>query len=135
MPRFRSGRASAQALVEAAVAFPLLLMVAVGLVQFALFVHAQHVVTGAVQDGARLAAANDRSLADGVGRAQSVLQAGLGPTARDVGLHGTDGGDVVVIEAQGRLRTIIPWVGDNSLPLHARAAVSKERFRPGGGLP
>ena len=31
------------------------------------------------------------------------------------------------------LRTIIPWVGDSTLPLAARAIVSKERFRPGAG--
>ena len=43
-------------MLEAAVAFPVLLMVAIGLVQFALFAHAQNVVTGAVQDGARVAA-------------------------------------------------------------------------------
>lgn len=122
-----------QALVEAALAFPLLLLVAIGLVQFALFVHAQQVVTAAVQDGARVAAAEDRTAADGVAHAQALLGAGLGQSAGAIGVQGSDEGDVVVIEAQGRLRTIIPWVADASLPLRARAVVSKERFRVGPG--
>jgi Flp pilus assembly protein TadG len=120
-----------QAMVEAAVAFPLLLLVAIGLVQFALFVHAQNVVTGAVQDGARVAAAADRTPADGVAHAQALLRAGLGRSASDIAVRAVEDSDVVVIEAQGRLRTIIPWVADASLPLGARAVMSKERFRVG----
>jgi Flp pilus assembly protein TadG len=118
-------------MVEAAVAFPVLLIVAIGLVQFALYYHAQNVVTGAVQDGARVAAAEDRTVADGVAHAQALLRAGLGQSAGAVAVRGSDGGDAV--EAQGRLRTIIPWVADASLPLGARAVVSKERFRVGPG--
>lgn len=120
-------------MVETAIAFPLLLLVAIGLVQFALFYHAQNVVIGAVQDGARVAAAEDRTLADGLAHTQALLQAGLGPSATLVGVQGIDGGDVVIVEAQGRLHLIIPWVGDGTVPLHSRAAVSKERFRVGPG--
>jgi len=128
----RVGRGGpAQAMVETAVAFPLLLLVAIGLVQFALFVHAQSVVTGAVQDGARVAAAADRTPADGVAHAQALLRAGLGQSAGDIAVRAVEDSDVVVIEAQGRLRTIIPWVADASLPLGARAVMSKERFRVG----
>lgn len=131
--RVREARRSerGQAMVEAAVAFPLLLMVTIGLIQFALFYHAQNVVTGAVQDGARVAAGEDRNLADGVAHAQAVLRAGLGPSASEVAVQGIDGGDAIAIEAQGRLRTIIPWVADATLPLWARSVVSKERFRVG----
>lgn len=129
--RAAGGSERGQAMVEAAIAFPLLLLVAIGLVQFALFAHASNVVTGAVQDGARVAAAADRTLQDGVAHAQALLQAGLGRSAGDVALRGVDGGEVVVLEAQGRLRTIIPWVADASLPLSARAVMSKEHFRVG----
>jgi Flp pilus assembly protein TadG len=112
-------------------AFPLLVMVAVGLVQFALFFHAQNVVIGAVQDGARVAAAEDRTLSDGVAHAQALLEAGLGRSAGDVTVQGIDGGDAVAVEAQGRLRMIIPWVADATLPLWGRSIVSKEAFRVG----
>ena len=118
-------------MLEAALAFPLLLMVAIGLVQFALFAHAQHVVIGAVQDGARVAAADGRSVSDGVSRAKDLLRAGLGRTASDVQIQGSEEGEVVVVEADGSLRTIIPWVGDATLPLHSRAIVAKEKFRAG----
>ena len=118
-------------MVETAVAFPLLIIVAVGLVQFALFTHAQNVVVGAAQDGARVAAAEDRNIEDGLARAHDLLQAGLGASAEGVSVRGVDGGDVVMVEAQGRLRLIIPWVGDASLPLHAQAVMNKEAFHVG----
>lgn len=122
-----------QAMVEVAVVFPLLVLVAIGLVQFALYAHAENVVTGAVQDGARVAAEDGRSLSDGVSTAQSLLQAGLGSEASMVALHGQEDQNVVVLQAQGRLHTIIPWVADVSLPLSAQATMSRERFRVGGG--
>ncbi|CCF85420.1 TadE family protein [Nitrolancea hollandica] len=121
------------ALVETALAFPILLMVALGLIQFAIFVHAQLVVTGAAQDGARIAAAEDRGLAEGLTHTQSLLQAGLGEHAKGVTAWGSADDDMVAIEAEGRLPTIIPWVVKTSLPLHARSVVSKERFRVGSG--
>ena len=128
--RFRPSQRG-QVMVEAAITFPLLLITAFGLVQFALFAHAQTVVTGAVQDGARVAASEDRSLADGVGHTRALLRAGLGRSIDNLTVDGTDGTDAVAIEAQGRLRLIIPWAAGAALPLGARSVVSKERFRAG----
>lgn len=120
-----------QALVEAAVAFPVLLLAAIGLVQFALFYHAQNVVIGSVQDGARVAAAEDRTVAEGTAHAQALLRAGLGPSVGRVAVQGGENGDAVVVEARGELRTFIPWVADVTLPLGARSVVAKERFYAG----
>lgn len=120
-----------QSLVEAAVVFPLLLMAALGLVQFALFAHAEHVVTGAVQDGARFAAAEDRTLADGLSRTSSLLRAGLGRQADAISVGGSEGSEAVAIQAQGQLPLVIPWFRAASLPVRARSVVSKERFRVG----
>jgi len=128
--RFTRDEAGA-AMVETALAFPLLILVAVGVVQFALFVHAQNVVLAAAQDGARVAAAEDRSVGEGVAHAQALLRAGLGPSAEAVRVRGAEDGEVVMVETQGRLRLILPWVGDASLPLHAQAAMTKEHFRRG----
>ncbi len=127
--RLRTRRERGQVLVETAVALPVLLTVAIGLVQFALYYHAQNVVTIAAQDGARLAAAEDRTVADGVSHAQALLRAGLGRSATDVTVQGDDAGETITIEARGRLHTIIPWVADATVPLAARSVVSKERFR------
>lgn len=118
-------------MMETAIAFPLLLLVALGLLQFALFYHAENVVMAAAQDGARVAAAEDRAAADGVAHAQALLRAGLGQTAEDVSVVGRDGTDAVAVEVAGRLRPILPWLGDGTLPLHARAVVHKEGFRAG----
>lgn len=126
MPRLHG-----QALVEAALAFPLVLLAALALVQFALYFHAQSAVTGAVQDGARVAAAEDRGLADGIAHTEAVLQSGLGRSAANVIVSGHDDGETVAVEARGHLRLIIPWVSDVTLPLEARAVMSKERFRSG----
>lgn len=120
-----------QGMVEAAITFPLLLLTAIGLVQFALLAHAQTVVTGAVQDGARVAASEDRSLADGVSHARALLDAGLGRSVEDIAVSGSGGADAVSLEARARLRVIIPWAADATLPLAARSVVSKERFRAG----
>ena len=126
----RTGRRG-QALVEAAVAFPLLLTVALGLVQFALYVHAEHVVIGAVQDGARVAATSDGSLGRGLAHTGELLRAGLGQHAAGVTVAGRATGGTVVIEARGSLRLIIPWVADTGLPLRARAVSQQEAFRVG----
>jgi Flp pilus assembly protein TadG len=120
-------------MVETAVAFPVLLIVALVLVQFALFYQAESVVTGAVQDGARVAAAEDSTLTDGVAHTQDLLQAGLGQSAGRVAVQGSDGGSTVTVQAHGHLQLIIPWVGGASLPLQARSTISKEQFRVGPG--
>ena len=49
--------ARGQALVEAAVSFPLLVLLLLGVVEGALYVHALHVVLGAAREGAHAAAA------------------------------------------------------------------------------
>jgi len=121
-----------QALVETAVVFPILILVAIALIQFALLIYAQNVVTGAVQDGARVAAADGGTVADGVARTETLVRAGLGQSTT-VAVQGSAGTGVVAIEAHGQLRTIIPWVSDASLPLRARAVMSKEHFSVGPG--
>jgi Flp pilus assembly protein TadG len=127
--RVGTTRRRGQVLAETAIALPVLLLVAIGLVQFALYDHARNVVTIAVQDGARLAAAEDRTLDEGVAHAQILLRAGLGPSAERVAVEGRDEQGTVTVRAQGQLRTVIPWVADASLPLAARATVSREQFR------
>lgn len=121
-----------QALVETAITMPLLLLVALALVQFSFFAHAQHVVTAAAREGARTAATEGLTLDDGVTHAQRLLEAGLGRAASEVDLRAERDGEAVLFLATGRFRLAIPWVADVSLPLSARALVVMERFRPGG---
>ena len=133
LPKIRAigaARHRGAVLVEAAITFPLLMMAAVGLMQFALFYHAQTVVAGAAQDGARTAAADGATIDDGVRHTQELLDATLGQTAT-VTIQGRDLGNVVTIAAHGQMHMIIPWVADATLPLQADATMSKERFRVG----
>ena len=130
-PRQSERDEKGQALVEAAIAFPILLLVALALVQFALYYQAESVVTGAAQDGARAAAAEGSSVGEGVAHTESLLHAGLGRSASEVSVQGSDGGETVTVEAQGQLHLIIPWLGGANLPLRARSTQSKEKFRVG----
>jgi Flp pilus assembly protein TadG len=119
------------AMVESALTFPLLIMVGLGLVQFALFYHAENVVTGAVQDGARVAAAEDGTVDQGVQYANAIIASGLNPATDPIQVQGIDGGDAIAVSASGRMHLIIPWVADATLPLQARAVMNKERFHAG----
>ena len=116
--------------------FPLVLVVAMGLVQFALFEHAQNVVLAAAEDGARVAAAHNATEKDGEVRANQVLQAGLGsyaqaPTAVATFLPvGANPPDRVQVIVTAKLPVIVPIpLGGGTLPLSATASMSKEHFR------
>ena len=116
--------------LEVALVLPVLLMSIMALLQLGLFLHAQNVVTAAVQDGARIAAEEDRSITEGQAHARALLTDGLGRSARTVAVRGRGDRDSVTLTVSGRYPTIIPWVNGNSLPLKASATVSRERFRP-----
>ena len=129
-----------QALVEAAVSFPLLVLLLLAVVECALYVHALHVVAGAAQEGAHAAAAEHATIQeavdDGRARARDVLQAGLGQYADDVQVldPSIDGGSVVV-ELRGSMPLFFGGPGQDTpvqLPLDATARVSREFFRPQG---
>jgi Flp pilus assembly protein TadG len=122
-------------MVEMAVVFPLLIVVAMGLVQFALYYHAHNVVEAALQEGVRVAAVHGATTEQGHARARALLKAGMG---RDdlvqIQTQG-DGPDRVTFVARGSLRTFIPWFSLRSgvtnlrLPLDATASATRERFR------
>jgi Flp pilus assembly protein TadG len=126
----RGGARPGQALVELALVSAVVLTLMVGLVQVTLYLHAQGVVNGACQEGARVASAGPEDrLADGVAYADDLVRAGLGPSAARVAVTGSTDGATVTLEASGSLPMILPWFGDRLLPLSARVVVEKERFR------
>jgi len=118
------------ALVELVLATPLLLMVVVATIEFAWWGHAQNVVTAAVQDGARIASAQDGSLDRGVGIAEALLHDGLGPSATLVTVQPSEDQDAVTLEARGRWPLLSGAGVEWSLPLGARARILRERWRP-----
>lgn len=127
-PPGRRGRAGS-ALVETALVFGWLVLIGAGIVQFALVIHARHVLQGAAQDGARVAAAYDGSLAGGVERTRTLLRAGLGSAADGFAVSPGGDGEVVRIRVEGRYRLFVPWADGGTIPLRAEAVSQKEGFR------
>jgi Flp pilus assembly protein TadG len=133
-------RTGAVATVEAAVTFPLVVLVFLLVVQGALYVHARDVVLGAAREGAHTAAMEhdtiDAALLDGQSRAQAILVAGLGRYARDIPvLPAEDDGGNVVVDIAGSFPLLLPGPGQGgrlTVPLVARARASREVFRPQG---
>jgi Flp pilus assembly protein TadG len=118
-------------MVEFALVLPVLLLVLVGVVQFALVHHAQNVVTTAAQEGARLAAAEGGDSLQGAERTRHVLASGLGSTGDTFDVAATDDGESVTVTASGDYPLIFPWLGSRDIGLDAMASVRKEGFRSG----
>ena len=122
---------SGQSTVELALAMPLLLVVLIGAVQFALVQHAGQVAETAAAEGARLAAGEGHSLLEGAERTRELLEAGLGATGAAFSVTAEERGGTVVAEARGEYRLFIPWVSDLAVPIEARAEIRAEGFRHG----
>lgn len=122
---------SGQSTVELALALPVLLIVLIGAVQFALVHHAENVADTATAEGARLAAGEGNSLLDGAVRTRSVLESGLGPTGAAFAVTAEDRGETVVAHASGEYRLFIPWVSDLAITIESSSEVRKEGFRSG----
>ena len=135
MPRRRTAGWPSQTTVEFALVVLLVVGSALVLAQVAWYVYARHVVATAVAEGARVGSAGDRSPEDGAAYARRVVDLGLGANGQAVSVAATLDGEQVVVEAQGRLPLLVAWPGDRAPGLDARAAVPKERFRPGAQQP
>lgn len=118
-------------MVELAIAMPILLIVLIGAVQVALVYHARSVTTTAVQEGARFAAAEGRTAAEGEERTRAVLQSGIGSRSEAFVVVANESTQSVTVSAEGEYPLIIPWVSGNSVSLSATAEVRKEGFRSG----
>ncbi|HEX5502249.1 MAG TPA: TadE/TadG family type IV pilus assembly protein [Thermomicrobiales bacterium] len=117
-----------QALVELAVAMPVVLLLAVGLLQLALYLHAEGVVRGACEEGARVASAGAEDQLDaGVAVANALVGAGLSSSTA-VTITASEDRDTVTFEAHGALPLVLPGFWARALPLSARVVTDRERF-------
>jgi hypothetical protein len=123
-------RAPAQSVVEVAFVIPLLVLAGMGVVQFSMWMHAEAVVTAAVQDGARIASSETGTLEQGVAAARSLLNDGLGSSAALVQVAPSQNASTVRLEASGTLPAIFPWGPVTTIPLHASATMARDRFIP-----
>ena len=120
---------SGQSTVELALVLPVLLIVLLGAVQFALVHHAENVAATATAEGARLAAGEGGSLLDGAARTRSVLEAGLGQTGSAFAVTAEDRGETIVTITRGQYALFIPWVSDLAITIESTSEVRKEGFR------
>jgi hypothetical protein len=133
----RGRRRTGQALVEAALAAVPVLTLSLGLIQFALYLYAWHVLDAAVLEGARVASAQGRTVEDGVAYAETLVQGGLAPAGyvEPPTIEGSAVLDQVRLEGHSAMHLVIPLATDMRLPLEAQVSIRKEQFRPGGRAP
>ena len=127
----RHGSERGSALLETALTFPALLLVVLGLLQFALWAHAENVATDAASYGAHRAAEVGGTLSVAVAATQELVQSGLGGYAASFTVQGQDTGPAVVLDVQGSIPLLLPWFGTAALPVHAERVARKEvRYAP-----
>ena len=118
-------------MVEFALVTPLAVVVALAVAQLALFLYERNVVMGALSEGARVAAAEGRTVADGERAARELLRQSLGwRVADEVPVHAAVEGGLVVVRAEGVLPSFLPGVP--GLQVGMSAAMHKEELLPQG---
>jgi Flp pilus assembly protein TadG len=117
----RSRCSPGQALVESALVLPLLITLALGVLQVVLYAHARGVLTSAAQEGARLAAEDGRGLNDGYARAEALVTAGLGSSVDPVRLDGRFEAEVVSVSVDAHMQPVTSRVFECSHRLHGTA--------------
>ena len=117
-----------EAFVEAALVGLVVMLLVLGLLQFGLWYHAQHVVIGAAQEGAHAAALDGAAPSDGERRAVEVAAAGLGSLSEIFSVSSSDGEDSTEMRVRATLAPLVPLFP--SLTLSAEARAFKERFIP-----
>jgi hypothetical protein len=127
-------RQHGQATVELVVALPTLVLVMLVVLQSALYVHALQVVHTAAQEGARAAAADGASVADGQVRARALLQDGLGQSGRLLNVSLSEDAQGVQASVSGSMGLLTEGPVHNlGLPLQASARATREVFSASGG--
>ena len=115
---------------ELVVATPLLLLLVLGVIQFALWAHAEHVVTAAAQEGARAARLQGGTAAAGQTEAQTFLAQLGGHVVREPSVIAQRDARVVRVEVEGTAEAVIPFL---RLPVRAVSTGPVEAFTPPTG--
>jgi Flp pilus assembly protein TadG len=113
--------------VEFALLMPLALLVALAVAQLALFLYERNVVMGALSEGARMAAVEGRTVADGERAAGALLRQSLGGRlAAGVPVQGSVESGLVVMRAEAVLPSLMPVVP--GLEVSMAASMHKEEL-------
>jgi Flp pilus assembly protein TadG len=122
-----------EAFVETALVGLVVMSLALGLVQFGLWYHAQHVVLGAAQEGAHAAALDGASTTQGQVRAAELSRAGLGSLSKDVTVSSIATDEIAIVHVQAHMAPFVPFLPTITVEADGRAF--KERFIPAGASP
>lgn len=129
MPRrSQSGAVTA----ELVVATPLLLLLVLGVIQFALWQHAEHVVTAAAHEGARAARLQGGNAVTGQARAETFLAQLGGHVVIGATISSQRDAQNARVEVDGNAEAVIPFL---HLPVRAVSSGPTEAFRPPGAGP
>jgi len=124
-PGSGTSRERGSATVEAAIVFPVVLLLIFGIIQGALWFHARHIALGAAQEGARVASAEDGG--SGEDRAREFITNLTGGTLiRHVIIHESATTQIATVTVNGQAPSLIPGV--DGLPVSQIATASVERF-------
>lgn len=126
MKRFHNEQG--EAFVETAVVGLVVMTLALGLIQFGLWYHAQHVVLGAAQEGAHAAALDGATTADGHIRAAELTRAGLGSLSNDLSVSAAATDETVSVYVEAHMAPIVPFLP--AITLHAKGRAFREHFIP-----
>jgi hypothetical protein len=100
-------------------------VVAMSLAQLGLFLWERNALMGSLSEGARVAATEGRTVADGRRLATELLRRSAGGrVASAVPIEGTEAGGVVVLSARGTLPSFMPGVP--GLPVRMTARMHEE---------
>jgi Flp pilus assembly protein TadG len=116
--------------LELAVVAPVLMLLVLGVLQFALWYHAQNVVQTAAQEGARVAAAEEGTAEAGRTRALEVLRDGVGQAATSEDAVASLDPDAAHVTVSAEMAGLLPIPGLSSFTLSSESTAFRERFRP-----
>lgn len=133
MRRIRTERGTAS--LELALVTPVLMLLVLGVLQFGLWYHAEHVARTAALEAARTAAAENGTADAARSRGLEVLDAGLGRAASDPAVTIDIGAETARVRVTARIGGLLPIPGLSSFVLHGNAVAYRERFRPAGDSP
>lgn len=126
------GEERGSATVEMVIATPVLLLLILLVVQFAMWQHSVHVAQAAASEGLAAARVQGGSAGSGESEANVVLGQLTDGALQNASVHVSRGRNNATVTVTGEARAVIPFL---HLPVHATASGPVERFRGPGESP
>jgi hypothetical protein len=124
-PRAARAAERGAAVVEFVLVSAVAVVLAMSLAQLGLFLWERNALMGSLSEGARVAATEGRTVADGRRVAAELLRRSAGGRVADaVPIQGTETAGVVVLRAEGTLPSFVPGVP--GLPVRMTARMHQE---------